>query len=405
MRFLLATLALGAAVAIGMAGSEADAVAPAERSLAPSPAAGPAPAVIESSKAHIPDIEAELLVSGLDRPTFAVPTPDGRLFVTEKAGTIRVVADDEVLPDPLLDLDPVVPDHRPERGLLAIALHPEFEANGRFYVHLTDVWGDSRLVEYTLSADDPNVADPESARLVLAVEQPGEFHNGGMLQFGPDGFLYVAMGDGDFGESDRNAAVRSNLLGSILRIDVDRGDPYAVPADNPFVGTPDAAEVWFTGMRNPWRFFIDAPSRSIVVGDVGQFDWEEIQVLPLDAPGLDLGWPTLEGRHCYQADECDSDGYVLPDVVYSHRTGCAMVAGPVYRGTTVPELTEMIVYADYCTGRVSAYALHDGDVGRNLELIDPGTYGPILSLAVDGNGEVLLLTETGEIRRLRSSNR
>ena len=367
----------------------------------PRPRTGTVPPPSFPSDAPMPEIEASLVVDGLDRPTFAVPTGDGRLLVTEKGGLIRVVVDGEILPDPFLDLDGAIPDRRPERGLLAMALHPRYSDNGRFYIHFTDGVGDSRLIEYQVSADDPNRADPTSARLILAVEQPGEFHNGGMIQFGPDGFLWVAYGDGDFGDSDRNAVLRQNLLGSILRIDVDAADPYAVPADNPYVGTDLAAEVWLSGMRNPWRFFIDAETRQIVIGDVGQFSWEEITVLPMDAGGLDLGWPRLEGSRCYQADTCATDGLTMPDLVYSHSLGCAVIAGPVYRGSLIPELEGMILYADFCSGLVRAFSLFNGHVLENVALLEPGVYGPILSLAIDENGEILLLTQMGEIRRLR----
>jgi glucose/arabinose dehydrogenase len=186
-----------------------------------------------------------------------------------------------------------------------MALHPRFEENGRLYVHLTDLDGDSRLIEYRISEEDENLADPESAKLILAVEEPGEFHNGGMLQFGPEGYLYVALGDGTFAfDVNPNAALKQNLLGSILRIDVDAADPYAVPADNPYVGEGLAPEIWLSGMRNPWRFFIDPVTRQMAIGDVGQFSREEITVVPLDVGGLDLGWPRMEGDECYLAESC-----------------------------------------------------------------------------------------------------
>ncbi|MEE9581543.1 MAG: PQQ-dependent sugar dehydrogenase [Acidimicrobiia bacterium] len=396
------SLVVIAALGLGWLGSSSIGAAPAPQVLSePRPRTGTAPPPALPSDAPMPEIEASLVVDGLDRPTFAVPTGDGRLLVTEKGGLIRVVVDGRILPDPFLDLDDVIPDNRPERGLLAIALHPQFSDNGRFFVHFTDGDGDSRLIAYEVSADDPNLADPASARLILAVEQPGEFHNGGMIQFGPDGYLWVGLGDGGFGEPDRNAALRQNLLGSILRIDVDAADPYAVPADNPYVGTDLAAEIWLSGMRNPWRFFIDAEARQIVIGDVGQFRWEEITVLPMDAGGLDLGWPRLEGSMCYQADSCATGGLTMPDVVYSHSFGCAVIAGPIYRGSLIPELEGMIVYADFCSGLVRAFSLFDGHVLGNVALLEPGVHGPILSLAIDENEEILLLTQNGEIRRLQ----
>ncbi len=192
------------------------------------------------------------------------------------------------------------------------------------------------------------------------------------------------------------------MLGTILRIDVDGGSPYAVPSDNPYVDVPEfASEIWLSGMRNPWRFFIDPIDREISVGDVGQFRREEITVLPLDVGGLNLGWPIMEGDECYQAESCDPEGLVLPDVVYSHSGGCAVQAGPVYRGESIPELEGMAVYADFCTGRVRAFSVFEGHILSHVELIGAGTYGPILSLAVDEQGEVLVLTELGEVRRLQ----
>ena len=343
-----------------------------------------------------------MVVDGLDRPTFAVQLGDGRLLVTEKGGFIRLVSDGEILPEPFLDLDAVTPDHRPERGLLTLAIHPQFEQNGQFYVHLTDADGDSRLIEYRVSQDDPNLADPESAKLILAVEQPGEFHNGGMLQFGPEGYLYVALGDGTFAfDVNPNAALKQTLLGSILRIDVDAGDPYAIPSDNPYVGEGFAAEIWSSGMRNPWRFSIDPVTRQMAIGDVGQFSREEITVVPLDVGGLDLGWPRMEGDECYLADSCVTAGLTMPDVVYSHGIGCAVVAGSIYRGALIPELDGMIVYADYCSGLLRAFSLFEGHVFGHVNLLALGTLGPVLSLAVDGDGEILILTELGEIRRLQ----
>ncbi len=390
-----------AALGLGLMGLTGVGAAPTSLAVsAPRPQIGTTPPSAFPSDAPLPAIAASFVAAGLDRPTFAVDTGDGRLLVTEKRGIIRTVLDGVTLTEPFLDLNDAVPARRPERGLLAMALHPGFSDNGRFYVHLTDGAGDSRLIEYRVSADDPSIADPTSARLILAVDQPGEFHNGGMLQFGPDGYLWVGYGDGNFGDSDRNAELRQNVLGSIVRIDVDAADPYAVPADNPFLGTSYAAEIWLSGMRNPWRFFIDAETRQIVIGDVGQFSWEEITVLPLDAGGLDLGWPRMEGDQCYRTDRCAAGGLTMPDVVYSHSFGCAVVAGPIYRGSLIPELRGMIVYSDFCTGLVRAFALFEGHVLRHVTLIEPGTYGPVLSLAVDADGEILVLTERGEIRRL-----
>jgi glucose/arabinose dehydrogenase len=392
---------LGAAVAFGWAADAEPGRAPQPLQVSePRPVATTA-APLEYVEGRLPDFEAVLVVEGLDRPTFVTPLGDDRYVITEKSGRLKLLAGSIIAPELFLDLYDAVPHRRPERGLVGMALHPDFDENRRFYLQTTDGRGDSQIIEYRVSAEDPNIADPASARLILKVEQPGEFHNGGMLQFGPDGYLYAGFGDGDFGDSSRNGALRQNMLGTILRIDVDAGDPYAVPLDNPYVGTGSAPEIWMSGFRNPWRFFIDPQTRLVVIGDVGQFRWEEIQVVALDDAGLDFGWPVLEGRQCYEADVCDADGFVLPDVVYSHGQGCAMVAGPIYRGSRIPELVGRIVYADYCTGRVSSYALDGSRVIDHQPLIAEATYGPILSLAVDEDDEILILTEGGQIRRLQ----
>lgn len=345
-----------------------------------------------------------VVVEGLDQPTSAVEDHRGRLLVTEKAGAIRVFEDGGESVDPLLQLDTVVSGHRVEQGLLSVALHPRFETNGLIYVDLTDRDGDVRIIEYSVvDTEDGPVADPETARLVMEVEQPGQFHNGGMLQFGPDGYLYASFGDGHFGESSANARDTRTLLGSIVRIDVDGAEPYAVPDDNPFVDSDgsSAPEIWAYGVRNPWRFFIDPVDRVVVVADVGQFEWEEVSVLPLDSGGHDLGWPIMEGDTCYLSDPCDRTGMVIPDLIYSHEVGCAIIGGPVYRGSLIPALRGMVVYADFCAGFVRAFGVVGHHVVRHVDLVDAGRHGPIQSLAVDGDGEILILTQEGEIRRLQ----
>lgn len=399
LKVLLSALVAGMLAWTGPLGpGPAPAVTPVS---APRPVSGTYSAGALPPEGALPELSTELVVAGLDRPTSIADVGDGRMFVTEKGGLVRVVLDGVLQPDPLLDLREGVLSRGAERGLLAIALHPRFSDNARFFVHLTDRDGNSRLIEYRMSEDDPLLADPSSARLILEVGQPGEFHNGGMVQFGPEGYLYVGLGDGTFSKTvNPNAALLENPLGSILRIDVDGGDPYAVPADNPYVGTRFSPEIWISGMRNPWRFYIDAVDRLMVVGDVGQFRWEEITVVPLDAGGLDLGWPVVEGRECYLADECSRDGLTMPDVVYSHSVGCAVIAGPVYRGSGIPGLQGSVVYSDFCTGSVSAFRLFDGHVLEVARVIEPGVLGPVLSLGVDADAEILVLTEMGEVLRL-----
>jgi glucose/arabinose dehydrogenase len=401
MRILGALLVVAGVLSVGLAvdpGAPAPSV-PIVAAVEPGPGPG---SLQQPSSVPIPDLEAVLVADGLDRPTSAVEDHLGRLFVTEKSGVIRVIVDGQMVEQPVFDLDDRIPDDRVEQGLLSMVLHPEFADNGLFYVDFTDELGDTRVVEYRmLETDQGPVADLGSARSILWVDQPGQYHNGGMLQFGPEGRLFVSFGDGGFGSPQANARDLSNVLGSIVRIDVDAADPYAVPIDNPFVGTGLAPETWVYGLRNPWRFFIDPVERVIVIGDVGQFTWEEVTVLPLDRGGFDLGWPTVEGGFCYEDPDCDPAGTVLPDFAYNHLVGCAVVGGPVYRGKAIEGLRGMVVYADFCGGFVRAFGLLDRHVVRTVDLLEQAAHGPILSLAVDADGEILVLTQGGEIRRLQ----
>ena len=395
----LVVLVLGA----GLVGPRGEGAAPASDVSYVSPAPhAPGPGRLSPpTDDPLPLMEGALIADGLDRPTTVVAAGPGRLFVGEKSGVIRVILDGEVLDDPLVDLDAEIPDAKTEQGLLSMALHPDFASNGLLYLHLTDAEGDVRIVEYRMSSDEPNRLDPDSARLIMWVHEPGQFHNGGAVRFGPEGHLFVSFGDGGFGEPERNARLPQNVLGTIVRIDVDAADPYAVPVDNPYVGTTFAPEVWVHGMRNPWRFWIDPVDRVLVIGDVGQFAWEEVTVLPLDEPGFDLGWPIMEADQCYWEEECDRAGLVLPAITYGHPPGCAVIAGPVYRGSAVPEMRGMVVYADYCNGMIRAFGMRDGHVVRHDDVVAAPGYGPLQSLGVDWDGEVLVLTQEGELRRLR----
>lgn len=402
MRAVLGLFVVTCLLAGGAVVDTGDGPAP-RRATVPAPLVTGGPGVLSPpSMDPIPDLEAVLVAAGFDRPTAAVEDHRDRLYVAEKSGVVRVVASGTVLEQPLIDLDAAIPDRRVEQGLLGLALHPRFAESGLLYLNFTDEWGDTRIVEYrVVETSDGPVADPASARLVMWVDQPGQFHNGGMLQFDPEGRLFVGFGDGGFGDPQSNARNPRSVLGSIVRIDVDAARPYAVPADNPLVGTDAAPEVWAFGVRNPWRFFIDPVDRVVVVADVGQFTWEEISILSLDAGGYDLGWPLVEGPSCYAEPGCDPGAFVEPAYTYSHGVGCAVVGGPVYRGSAIPGLQGMVVYADFCGGFVRAFGMTDAAVSREVDLLEQAAHGPILSLAVDGDGEILVLTQFGEVRRLQ----
>ena len=243
--------------------------------------------------APLETLAAELVVDGFDQPIFvsAAPGTDA-LFVVEREGVVKVVADGEVASEPFLDLRDRLLSSSIEQGLLGLAFHPEYATNGRFFVYYTALDATGTVEE--LSAPDPTVADPASGTVVLEVPQPAERHNAGMLQFGPDGHLYLSLGDGGAGGDD--AQDRSNLLGTIVRLDVSEPGTAAVPDDNPF-----GDEIWMYGLRNPWRFTIDPDTGLVYIGDVGQEAWEEINVVPLDAAGTNFGWSEMEGDGCFRS--------------------------------------------------------------------------------------------------------
>jgi glucose/arabinose dehydrogenase len=237
------------------------------------------------------------------------------------------------------------------------------------YVNYTDRGGDTRVERYTVSRD-PDRADPATARLVIGIGQPYSNHNGGLVMFGPDGMLYVGMGDGGSGgDPHGHGQNRATLLGKMLRLDVDRGTPYAVPADNPFVGQRGArGEIWAYGLRNPWRFCFDPVTKLLYIGDVGQNQWEEIDVVPADRGGLDYGWNVLEGDHCYRPSRnCDRGGRVAPAVEYDHADGCSVTGGFVYRGRLLPALAGHYFYADYCKGWIRSFKYERGAVTEHRQ--------------------------------------
>jgi glucose/arabinose dehydrogenase len=350
-------------------------------------------------------LRLERVAGGLQLPLhLAAPLGDRRLFVVERRGTIRVVEDGALRPEPFLDLTGVVSTAGPERGMLGLAFHPRFAETGRVYVAYTAADGAVTVARFEVRADDPYRADPASAATVIAVAHPDFQHNGGMLAFGPDGRLYVSVGDGgSTGDPDRVAQSPASLLGKLLRLDVDGAEPYAIPTDNPFVGRAGArGELWALGLRNPWRFAFDPPSGLLYVADVGEGNWEEINAVPASAPGVDYGWSTLEGAHCFHEATCDSSGTTLPILEYEHTPPCTSVTGGVvYRGTRVPAHAGRYFFADYCLGWLRSIK-YGGD-GRGItEYLSwqTGVSGRVQSFGVDGFGEVYLLFAEGDVYRL-----
>lgn len=349
-------------------------------------------------------IALEVVATGLASPVFLTSSPgDDRLFVVEQPGRIRIIRKGAVDPTPFLDLtDRVISGG--ERGLLGLAFHPEFATNGRLYVHYTGAGGHT-MVERYLVTDDPDVVAPATASLVLTVTQPFNNHNGGQVSFGPDGYLYVALGDGgSTGDPQGHGQNTATLLGSILRLNVDEGEPYTIPADNPFAdGVQGRAEIWAWGLRNPWRFSHDAASGTLFIADVGQNRWEEVNIALAALGGVNYGWNVLEGTECFDTATCDAAGTMLPALVYPHGDGsgrgCSVSGGQVYRGADVPLLHGWYLYADYCSGWIRGLRWTGTTVLEDRELLPPGI-GSITSFGRDGRGELYVLTQAGTIYRI-----
>lgn len=337
-----------------------------------------------------------------ERPVDLQNAGDGtnRLFVLEQAGRILVFPNDPgaVSASVLLDIRDRVNDGGNEEGLLGLAFHPEYETNGYFYVYysVSDPRR-SRLARFSVSSGNANAADPASEAVLLEVDQPYSNHNGGQISFGPDGFLYVALGDGGSGgDPQENGQNRSTLLGKILRIDVDRA-PYGIPSDNPFAGNTQGyrEEIFAYGLRNPWRFSFDRPTGRLWAGDVGQNEYEEIDIIEA---GKNYGWNIMEGNHCYNADVCETGGLTLPVWEYPHSEGQSVTGGFVYRGAALPELSGRYIYADFVSGKIWALRYDGQTPPVNDLLIDTGLN--ISSFGVDEAGELYLCAFDKRIYKL-----
>jgi glucose/arabinose dehydrogenase len=351
------------------------------------------------------DVGLQEIASGLSFPLYlASPPGDERLFVVEKTGAIRVVKDGTLLPTPFLDLSAQV-SGRAEQGLLGLAFPPDFASSGRFFVDYTDLEGDTHVSAFRVSSD-PDRADPASESVVLAIDQPGPSHNGGQLLFGPDGMLYIGMGDGGSHGGDDHGRGQSldDLLGSILRIDVSSGTSYTVPPDNPFVGTAGArGEIWNYGLRNPWRFSFDRGTGDIYIADVGETQWEEVNYsAAADGAGrkVDYGWNVMEGRHCLGTPDCDQSGLTLPVLEYSHDMGCAIIGGYVYRGSAIPALQGHYFYSDFCQGWVRSFRIEDDQAVEEADWPSLAPGGQVSSFGEDAEGELYVLTGDGRVLKI-----
>jgi len=388
----------------------------------PAPTDSPVPTATPITRPDLDAVKVRLtrFATGFQRPVFITTTGDGSglLYVVEQRGRVILVsADGKREATPFLDLRDRVSQSGNERGLLGLAFHPGYADNGRLFVDYTARDGDVVVAEYrrTGSGTGADRADPGSERVLLRIPHPRSNHNGGMIAFGPDGMLYVAVGDGGgAGDPDRNGQDLGSLLGKILRIDVDGladgPQPYAVPPDNPFAGQAGArSEIWDFGLRNPWRFSFDRATGALFIGDVGQDAYEEIDVEPAGSGGRNYGWSVMEGRHCYRPSSgCQQDGLTLPATEYGHhefgpQESCSVTGGYVYRGSVLPALRGAYVFGDYCSGLVwgiDAAAAIDGSVKPTL-LLESGR--EIVSFGEDDAGELFLVDLGGSIYRITDS--
>ncbi len=351
-----------------------------------------------------PDVQLSPIANGLPDIT-AITTPgDGRLFVTMQSGKILIWDGTQILATPFLDVSSLVVCCG-EQGLLSAAFHPNYAFNGTFFVNYTNLTGQTVVARYRVSSSDRNVADPFSATILLTIDQPFTNHNGGQLQFGPDGYLYIGMGDGGSANDPQcNAQSSDTLLGKMLRIDVDHNpNPpyYAIPGDNPYVQTTGPPEAWAYGFRNPWRFSFDRQTGDLYIGDVGQSALEEIDFQPASSHGGEnYGWKVMEGSQCgaggtsgcvVPPPPCGDPAYTPPILEYAHDNGnCAVIGGYVYRGSAIPDLRGMYVYGDYCSGQIWAASVQGGVWSPALL---PVTASDLTAFGQDATGELYVGTQ------------
>jgi glucose/arabinose dehydrogenase len=354
-------------------------------------------------------IQARLLVNGLSEPVDiqVAPGDTNRLFIVEKTGTIRVFRGGALEPRAFLDISSRV-SNGSEQGLLGLAFHPQFASNRRFYVDYTDGSGNTHVVEFLASAGLDSATATE--REILFVSQPASNHNGGQIAFGPDGYLYIALGDGGGGgDTYQNGQNLGSLLAKLLRVNVDAGSPYSIPSDNPFVSQAGArGETWDYGLRNPWRFCFDRLNGDLYIGDVGQDKYEEVDYEPHGAGGKNYGWNIMEGLHCYppSTTTCNQSGLTLPVAEYPHPTGCSITGGYVYRGSEIPELNGTYFYGDYCTGIIRSFRIDQGnavdarDWSAALRTQAGGAMQGLSSFGQDARGEIYLSLLSGEVYQI-----
>jgi len=353
-----------------------------------------------------PAIKLMPVATGLTAPLFVSGAPGdaGKVYIVEQGGTIRILQDGDVLAPAFLDVSTLT-SKGGEQGLLGLAFHPGYASNGRFYVDYTDVNGDTVIAEYQRNAGDHTRADPNALRILRTIAQPFSNHNGGMLAFGPDGFLYAALGDGGGGgDPEGNGQNLQSKLGKILRLNVDGDSP---PPGNLAGADPD---VWDFGLRNPFRFSFDRQAGNLYIGDVGQSRFEEVDVEPRGQGGRNYGWNVTEGFECFRPSSgCNTDGITLPAVAYDHDNGdapedCSVIGGYVYRGAAVPGLVGRYLYGDLCSKRIRSFVWNGSAAVSELELTaelqSSGLIGALASFGEDLNGELYVADLSGTVFRI-----
>ena len=341
-----------------------------------------------------------VIEGGLVRPDYLTHAGDDRLFVVEQPGRIRIIAGGQLLDRPFLDIADKVTTDGNEQGLLSVAFHPDYQTNGQFFVNYTRQKDGATVIErYTVAKDDPDRAADQSGKVILVIDQPEANHNGGLIKFGPDGYLYIGMGDGG-GQGDQHGAIgngqnRAALLGKLLRIDVTNQETYAVPPGNPFNN-----EIWAYGLRNPWRFSFDRATGDLYVADVGQNTYEEVDFQPAASKGGEnYGWRIMEGLHCYDPQAgCDQSGLALPVAEYSHADGgCSITGGYVYRGSKYPVLDGAYFFGDYCSGNIWSLQ-REGDQWQMIKRLEADKR--MSSFGEDVKGELYVVDHGGAVYQL-----